>query len=310
MDAARTLDIYLDDELRASAVRGDHNYFKRLRHAFEERGFRVSFQSDSLTERLSAAARPGYALFHMHEPVGERTLTTRRAYFYPFWRIESSGKRWEWEVAQTAFDTADPDPAETRRFTSFWRRRLFGLETLPARRGYVFVPLQGLLGEHRSFQTMSPLAMLEATRAALPGRRIVLSLHPREGYGGGDMEALQDLVAGDPDMELAQGGADALLRSCDMVVTQNSSVALAGFFMHKPAVLFGRIDFHHIACNVEALGVDAALARAEAQASGAAPPPPYDRYMHWFLQEMSINGGHPTAETRILDTVRRRGWEV
>ena len=54
-------------------------------------------------------------MFHMDNPVHPRALTMRRAYFYPFWRIEASAKRWEWQVASADFvpSCIDPDLAST-----------------------------------------------------------------------------------------------------------------------------------------------------------------------------------------------------
>lgn len=88
------------------------------------------------------------------------------------------------------------------------------------------------------------------------------------------------------------------------MVSQNSSAAFSGFFFGKPAVLFGRIDFHHIAANVHDLGVDDALR------IGPDLKPDYARYIHWFWQEMSINAGHPQAREKIRDILQRAGWPV
>ena len=74
--------------------------------------------------------------------------------------------------------------------------------------------------------------------------------------------------------------------------------------MNKPAILFGLIDFHHIALNVAELGVAAAFA--------AAPDhrPDFARYLLWFLKLTTVNAGAADAEQQILDTVRRHGWQV
>ncbi len=51
-------------------------------------------------------------------------------------------------------------------------------------------------------------------------------------------------------------------------MTQNSAVAMTGYFFHKPSVLFGRIDFHHIAANVHELGVDEAFRQVAGHGAG------------------------------------------
>ena len=80
------------------------------------------------------------------------------------------------------------------------------------------------------------------------------------------------------------------------MVTQNSSAAFNGYFYGKPAVLFGKVDFHHIA-----LGPDT-MDRFEDHA------PDYARYVWWFWQNQSINAGHPSAEQKIEDRFRTFGW--
>ncbi len=87
-------------------------------------------------------------------------------------------------------------------------------------------------------------------------------------------------------------------------MTENSSVAFKGYFLRKPAVLFSQIDFHHIAANVPKLGVEGAFAKARQMA------PPFEAYLFWYLQKMSINAGKKDAEQQILAAVRRCGWKI
>lgn len=94
------------------------------------------------------------------------------------------------------------------------------------------------------------------------------------------------------------------MRGADYIAAQNSAVALTGYFFHKPAVLFGRIDFHHIAANVHEEGVKAAFEGIPERG------PDLDHYLFWFLQKMSINAGRADAEAQILATVPSRGWQV
>ncbi|MBV0913499.1 hypothetical protein [Anianabacter salinae] len=303
--AERTVTMYLDAPMLASARAGKHNYINRLDKAFRSVGFDLRLVANSAVARAASRLDPGYALFHMNAPGHDRALNTRRAYFYPFWRIEASADRWAFRVAREAFDPGAVDPDEAERFAGFWRKRLFGeLSVNSAREKVVFVPLQGKLTEHRSFQTMSPLDMLRATLAALPGHEVVATLHPGETYTDAERRALDDLSRAAPRFRVTDQPSEALLQACDLVVTQNSSVALSGFFFGKPAVLFAQIDFHHIAFNVGHLGVEDAFAGALDSA------PPFDRYLHWFLQGQSINAGKENAEERILSSVRHWGWQM
>lgn len=305
MTAGQILRIYLDDESLARAKTGDYNIINRIRQAFERQGFRVELRRNSDAERLKSAARRGYSLFHMDEPFHARALTLRRAYFYPFWRIEASAKRWEWEIAKTDFRPEAIDPAAATAFCNAWRKRLFGKKADNARRdGYVYIPLQGRLLDRRSFQSASPVEMIQAVLDHETTRKIAVGFHPNESYSEQEKRAVETLASKHPRLSIATADMADLLSGCDYVVTENSSVALSGYFFHKPAILFARIDFHHIAVNAAPPGVE----RAFEAIHDAAPA--FDAYLYWFLKLTAINGGSDQAEAQILDIVRRRGWQV
>lgn len=276
------------------------NIFNRMQVALA--GWRFVFHADTEAERAKAAGR-GYGLFHMQEPTAPHILNLRRAYILPFWRIEAVAERWHFDVAKAAFDPEEIPVDEARSFQARWRRQLLG-DIPPRRDGSILVPLQGLIEAHRSFQSMSPLAMLDAVIDRYPDRRIVATLHPKEIYLPAEFEALEELGRRHRHFRLMPETTPELIRNCDGVVTQNSSVALSGFFANKPAVLFAESDLHHIAGSVRRDGLDAALAALYGR------PAPFSRYVTWFLRRNAINGGSPDCEAQMLARFRRHGWDV
>lgn len=302
MTGERVLSIHLHEGLRTRAQAGQHNFLRQVENVVRAGGFTVEYRDDSLAEMAASSSRPGWALFHMADPFHDRALTFRRVYEYPFWAIERSAKRWEWPVARTAFDPDPADADEARRFAAYWRKRLFGAAATPGRgEGLVYVPLQGRLLQHRSFQSMSPLDMLTETLARSEGRPTVAALHPGETYSDEERAALTQLAQRNPGLTIVTGGMKELLPRADLVVTQNSSVAFFGLFFHKPAILFAKIDFHHVCANVDRAGVDSAFDEA------ATAQRDYDGYIHWFWQKMSVNAGRPEAPARIETALRRAG---
>jgi len=290
-------------QVRAKA--GLINIINRIVGAFESCGYKCLFKENTTANTLMSEDNPGYSLFHMDAPPHRRALTLRRAYYYPFWRIESTADRSQWQVAKSQFRSGEIDPDQAKQFVRFWRNRLFpGAEPLQTGGGFVFVPLQGRLTRRRSFQTMSPIDMLTVALANDPSRPILAKLHPGETYRPDEKTALSELVDANPRLNLTDTDTSTLVATCDYVVTQNSGLALDGFFHHKPAVMFADIDFHHIACNVAELGVEKAFSQV------LTARPVFDAYLYWFLQKQSINAGREDAERRILDTVRARGWDV
>ncbi|MGR3661104.1 MAG: hypothetical protein ACU0CA_07950 [Paracoccaceae bacterium] len=305
MNNSKTLTFYLPSPMRKHAIEGNVNIVNKIAAAIANCGFTTIIKNDSDINLLKSADDPGYSMFLMEEPFHPRALTLRRAYYYPFWRIESTARRWDWEVAKAAFDPGRIDQKEADSFVDFWRKRLNGESKIPQKTGdYVYVPLQGRLLECRSFQSASPIEMLETTLLLEPDREIRATLHPKERYSTTEMEALEALESKYPNFSVSTANDKQLLGGCSYVVTQNSGIALDGYFYDKPAVLFGKIDFHHIAANTRDLGNEGAFSAVGKMR------PQYSKYLFWFLQKMSINAGRQDAGDRILETLRRRGWNL
>ena len=293
------VDIYLEPPLLASAQAGAHNFIAKMTRVLQNANVRVTYRPIN-----GAAGDPEARVLSHMAPLPDRPgLIFRRCYHYPFWQIEARPERWLWDVAQARF-APSPDRAEVLRFYRFWQKRLFGTAPAEAHRdGPVYVPLQGRLLQHRSFQSCSPLEMLEHVLSHAAGP-VVAALHPKEEYSRAEKDALEVLAARYPRLELTTGGMERHLQHCSYVVTQNSAAAFSGYFFGKPALFFGESDFHHIGVRADLLQPAASFA-AVAQAR-----PDFAGYVHWFWQEMCINAGRPEAEKKIAARFRRFGWRV
>ncbi len=304
MDRPNDVTFYLEPKLLRAARAGNHNFINLVSDVLRTAGLEPHYEKNTDAARNNSRALPGYAIFHMNDPLHARALTMRRSYYYPFWQIEASARRWEWDVATQTFDPDKVDREAADKFFAFWQRRLFkGMPARAWRDKYIFVPLQGLIREHRSFQSCSPIEMLMRTAERFPDHRILVTLHPNETYTSADRMALAHVIGKFPRVEIVSKPMEKCLIGCDFVVTQNSSVALAGLFFCKPAVLFGQIDFHHIAGSVMRDGIDKAF-------EAVATKPDYAGYMWWFLQVMSINAGRPDSREQITQALRRHDWPV
>lgn len=304
MDQPDDVTFFLDDGLLKSARAGQHNFIRLVSEVLTEAGLTPHYVKNTALARTLSDQNPGYSLFHMDDPTHDRALTLRRAYYYPFWQIEASARRWEWDVALSDFDPSRVDRDAADKFFKFWRRRLFkGMPDRAWRDPYIYVPLQGLIRKHRSFQACSPIEMLTQVAERYPDRPIHVTLHPGEQYTSADRMALAQVIGTHPRVEIVQKPMEKCLIGCDFVVTQNSSVAFAGYFFRKPAVLFGQVDFHHIAGSVMRDGTDAAFDVVGSE-------PDYAGYVWWFLQVMAINAGKDTAKDQIATVLRGHGWPI
>jgi hypothetical protein len=305
MSMEKILRLYLPERLSRSVAAGDHNFLGKVVQTMESRGFKTELVANTLAERKQAPRRDGYALFHMKEPTHSAAACFRRAYFYPFWHIENMASRWDYRVARAQYNPADQDPEAARGFVKRLKRRVFAdLPAADTEQGFIYMPLQGRLLDHRSFQTCAPIDMIRKTLRAAPRRRVVVTLHPRETYTDAERHALDQLIAENERLFLGTKPTLAYLQSCAFVVTQNSSLAFSGFVFHKPCILFGKIDFHHIAASAYHDGVEQAFQKARTET------PDFDRYIFWFLNKMTINAGRPDATDQILAAFRRLGWDI
>ena len=303
MALRNTVTFYLPLAMRRRAEAGEHNFIARLSEVLTQAGYSVAFDDDDQIARFRAMVHPGRGIFLMEPPVNQRTLTMRRTYIYPFWHLEAGAERWDWPVAQASFAPDPAEAAEAVRFFGFWQRRLFGDAPLRARKdGFVLVPLQSQLLLRRSFQQASPIDMLRAVLAHDPHRDVIATLHPKEEYSEGELQALSELAQTHEKLFIQPGGNVGLLQACDYVVTQNSGTGFKGYFFNKPLILFAKADFHHIALNVAALGEKAAFARI------AEHTPDYAAYLYWFLQRQAINAGRPDTHDQIRKVLQRHGW--
>lgn len=251
--------------------------------------------------RHAAPQVDGYHLVLNQTVPGPFCLSLRRCYMEPFWRIEAVNDRWAWETAGLTFDAAQVRAPYVQAFSDRWRGNLFG--ATPIRRdGFVFVPLQGKLQRHRQFQSVSPLAMLD-TLLARERRPVVATLHPAETYYDDDLAALQEMSVQNPRFTLSSDPSIDLLRRCDAVVTQNSSMALIGYFARKPAVLFAEADFHHIAGSVTRDGIERAFAPL-------GPDVSYAPYVYWFFKMHAITSWSEDVHRQIADRLRQHRWPV
>lgn len=301
MPKTDVIHIYLPDPMRRDAVAGQVNIINRIAAAVAQDGHRLVFHTQDSDQLGKAANRGGRALFHMVQPVTPNGLTLRRAYYYPFWQIEAVADRGQFDVARAGFDASKIDPNLAKVFQKRLRHRVLGRSDI-SQGGYVFMPLQGQLRLHRSFQAMSPVAMIEATLAQEQVLPIWATLHPKESYDPADLAMLADLEMRFARFRVVDGDAVTLLLGCNYVVTQNSGLAASGFLLGKPAVLFANVDFHHIAGSVPRQGLEAAFKTAKGE------PPDFAGYVHWFFNENTINAGGPGAESQIRARLQHHGW--
>ena len=289
MPTDRTLNFYLSPHKQemAAAGKGIHGIIAQV---VQEAGWALH-----LRDHLDTVIGPGYHLVENLAVLAPNCLTLRRCHMDPFYRIESTNDRWQWDVALKTFEPF----SGAEWFRKYWQERIFkGLPITSG--GYIFMPLQGKLLGRFHFQALNPVEMIEATLRADPKRRILATLHPKETYSPEELAALKTF--GKRFEVLAQPSLP-LLAGCDYVVTENSAMAFSGFFARKPAVLFAEIDFHHIAGSVPRQGVSEAFQVVDR-------PRDFASYLHWFLRDNAISAWSDDCAEKVVARLRSHGWPI
>ncbi len=293
---------YLGQGGRKAVLEGQKRMTTRVKAAVEAAGWTVEMRPAE--ERDLIPGRTGFHLVLNEEVPADHCLTLRRVGWEPFWRIERTNDRWDWEIADLAFDPSSQDLAKAARFVDHWRRQLFEGRPLTTGGG-VFVPLQGKLTQRRHFQAASPIEMLRRVAARWPDRAVTATLHPAEVYSDAERDALAQMAHEIPNLRVQTEGSEAALRACDLVVTENSTMALKAYIAEKPVMLWARIDFHHIAASVPRLGQEAAFALVEAQLA-----PDYARYLLWYFRDHCLRSWDGAAEEAIRARLRALDWPI
>ena len=266
---------------------------------------RMNIVTDKDTPDRRAVLKPkDLSLVHMQNPVTDRGLMFRKLYSDMFWHIEQTSARWDWALAHAAFDPRLIDKTDARAFFGMWRDRLHGEKALSAKKdGFVYMPLQGRLLDHRSFQSSSPVDMIHSTltQCDLP---IQATLHPNEIYTQAERDALAQIESDHPRFQVVERSMEDALSACDLVVTQNSSAAFHAFFYGKVSILFARIEFHHICASVPRSGIAAAFEEARDL------KPEFAAYLYWFWRLNGIDLKSADASDQLRGALSRYKWPV
>lgn len=297
--------VFLPEGMRKRALAGQHLFLNKVEQVIEAANLSIEFCENSDLEQYSPQTSSSYSLFYMLEPINENGLTFRKNYFEPFWKIETNNMRWTWPVAKKPFEEPMAKRDRILRFADTLRKReLNSQSSTGCSEEFVFVPLQGKLLLQRSFQMTSPIEMLSMVAEHMKNQTIVANYHPGERYSEEELSELDNICRKYPNVSVSDKPASDLVAKCSCVVTENSSVSLLAYLLHKPCILFADIDFHHIALKVNL------SCFAETVEKLAEYEVDYDGYLWWFFQEQSINAGKAEAEQKILSTLRRHGWTI
>jgi len=298
--------IYLPKKLFELSPPGGGRFYTKLQDAFAARGWNVAIRQRYSIHAGPEYDAPGVHFVHQGLVRQPRVFNTAIAYIAPFWYVDPRGVFGESSIGDMVFDAAAEDTADARAFFERLARRNIGrrLTKYPQPgvspdipQGCIAVFLQGPSQPVERAQHCSEALMVERIAAASNGVPVIIKQHPRN-HDPATLNAVARIKDRHPNVTLIDAHVHDMLAACRVTCSISSAVSLEGMMHGKPAILFGKTDFHHIAQTVKAAGdVRAALDSATRSA------PPFAAYLHWFLQKQCINMGREGWFDRILARV-------
>lgn len=232
----------------------------------------------------------------------EGVLNAAVAYFWEFWHLDPVGTKALSSIGQLDYDPAAMPFARAKSFFDTQRTRLvaprrskYGQkpETTALPKGALAIFLQGEFPIRQGVTRYDDMAMLEVVLAHAGDRPIVVKPHPLV-KNPFTLAALHARLHGDARVTLTDANVHDILEACAATVSINSTVALEGFLHRRPAVLFGRADFHHFAGTVQNPEDFPAVLESQLARRGG-----YAQYLAWYFLRHCLRLGTPGLEAEI-----------
>lgn len=284
--------------------------YGRIRECLAARGVGVA-----LVDGFDAAAwREDGDLHIVENGRGQRpgVLNAATAYLEGFFHVDPVGIQAASRIGALRYDPAAVDGAVAAAYLLTLQQRFAvprhsrykqarAVRALP--QGAIAVFLQGPAPQRNGQAYCSFAAMLEAVCAGAGGRPVLVKPHPLKPELGAEIIALVQAKG------LAPMATDAnvhdILATCAATVSINSATALEGFLHGKPAVLFGRSDFHAFVETVQQpAAFEAALARALRH------PPDYARALTWYFGQHCLDIQADSFDARLLAIFAEAGFDA
>lgn len=280
--------------------------FARMEEVFAPLGAQITV-CDRRERPFQAGATEAYDDGDLHivdtgRVRGPGVLNASIAYLPPFWHLDPAGMQAESSIGGRAFDAGDVPQRAANGFFERMRgrytlarrsRRAQEEEAVAFAPGAISVFLQGSQPEDNGLAHASGTAMLRAVARGAGGRQVLVKPHPLA--PDHDAGVIARCLAEGLEVTPTTANVHDMIAASVATVSINSACAMEGFLQHKPAILFGPSDFHHVAQTVRRPDAfAAALERALAQ-----PAPDYRRFLYWYFVRNCLNVGGPDFAPKV-----------
>ncbi len=231
----------------------------------------------------------------------QNVLNAGVAYFWGFWHLDPKGVKAFSSIGALPYDPARIPLHRARPFFDRLRRRCLHKRISkydqPAKvasfpQDAISVFFQGQFPVASGATSFDDMQMLRCVQAHAGERAIIVKPHPLVSDAR-DIQSARDIAAKDKRIIVTNANVHDILKSSCVNVSINSTVALEGFLHRKPAILFGKSDFHHFAGTVERPGDFGEVLARELERQGG-----YAQYLAWYFTGncLSLNSDRLTDD--------------
>ena len=302
--------LHLPGYMLARLEAGNPLLYARIRDCIVARGGVVDLIEGFDGKRY----RPDGNLHIVENGSGQRlgVLNAATAYLEGFFHVDPQGIQAASRIGGLRYDPTEVDGAAAAAYLAALQQRFAvprrsrykqarAVSDLP--QGAIAVFLQGPAPQRNGQAYFGFEEMVEAVCAGAGGRPVLVKPHPLKPELGAE------IIASVRAQGYAPIATDAnvhdILAACVATVSVNSATAMEGFLHGKPAVLFGRSDFHAFVETVRQPGdFSAALARAFAD------PPDYARALTWYFGQHCLDIHADSFDARVLAIFAEAGFDA
>ncbi|WP_299546671.1 hypothetical protein [uncultured Tateyamaria sp.] len=239
------------------------------------------------------------------------TLNTTLAYLPPFYHLDPQGVLARSSAGNALYDpaTVDTEKAQQlwdnlqRRFVEKrWSRYDQPQEHSVVPKDCIAIFLQGDNPQRWGTAHCDPDAMVRAVATHAEDRPVVIKAHPSFNPKA-EQQMIHALQAEGIDLIPTNANIHDILHSCAATVSFNSAVAIEGFLHNKPAILFGRSDFHHVCETVT--DPDDFSHHLSLALTGQRE---YKPFLHWYFNTFCLSLDSAALDAEILGIFADQGF--
>lgn len=238
-------------------------------------------------------------------------LNGAMAYLDGFWHLDPNGCKYFSSIGDLPYDEAS---VPYRKAKPFFQKlnRVFKeprrsryqqpREWASLPKGAIAVFFQNNYPLAAGVSDFGDIAMLKDVLEGAGNKNVIVKPHPNAARLS-DIADLCEIASRDQRVVFTESNVHDILAACCVSVSVNSAASIEGFMHRKPAILYGKADFHHLCETISGPGQFAAALERSLDKTGG-----YAQYLTWYFRRNCLRIGSPDLEEKIWQTFSAAGF--